>query len=91
MRVSFAPSFLKQLKKLDPQVKETAKETAAKIIDFYELQAKAPGLGVKRLRDDIWEARAGLKMRILYLLKDDGLRFVLAGTHDEVIKFLSRV
>ena len=91
MRVSFAPAFLKQLEKLDHRVKASAKEAAGKIIDFYELRAKAPGLGVKRLRGDIWEARAGLKIRILYLLKDDGLRFVLAGTHDEVIKFLSRV
>lgn len=90
MRVSFAPAFLKQLGKLDPQVKESAKEAAGKIIDFYELRIKAPGLGVKRLRGDIWEARAGIKIRILYLLDGEYLRFVLAGTHDEVRKFLSR-
>lgn len=91
MRVSFAPAFLKQLTKLDPKVKESTKETTEKIIDFYEFQAKAAGLGVKRLRGDIWEARAGLKMRVLYLLNEGGLRFVLAGTHDDVRKFLSRV
>lgn len=91
MRVSFAPAFLKQLGKLDPQVKESAKEAAGKIIDFYERRIKAPGLGVKRLRGDIWEARAGIKIRILYLLSGEDLRFVLAGTHDEVRKFLSRV
>ena len=91
MRVSFAPTFLKQLGKLDPRVKESAKEASEKIIDFYEHRTKAPGLGVKRLRGDIWEARAGLKIRVLYLLDDDGLRFVLAGTHDDVRQFLSRV
>jgi len=91
MRVSFAPAFQKQLGKLDPQVKESAKEATGKIIDFYERRIKAPGLGVKRLRGDIWEARAGIKIRILYLLKGEDIRFVLAGTHDEVRKFLSRV
>lgn len=57
MRVSFAPAFLKQLKKFDLQVKEGAKEAAGKVMDFYESGDKPPGLGVKRLRGDIWEAR----------------------------------
>ncbi|MBI2385867.1 MAG: hypothetical protein HYV14_07625 [Elusimicrobia bacterium] len=91
MRVSFAPAYLKQLKKLDPQVKEDAKEATGKVMDFYEFGNKPPGLGVKRLRGDIWEARAGLKIRILYSLSGDELRFILAGTHDDVRKFLSRV
>ncbi|MCM2303688.1 MAG: hypothetical protein NDJ72_03245 [Elusimicrobia bacterium] len=91
MRVSFAPAYLKQLKKLDPQVKEDAKEATGKVMDFYEFGNKSPGLGVKRLRGDIWEARAGLKIRILYSLSGDELRFILAGTHDDVRKFLSRV
>lgn len=90
MRVVFAPSFLKQLSKLDPPVKESAKEAAGKVIDFYELGTKAPGLGVKRLRGEIWEARAGLRIRILYLLNGNELRFVLAGTHEDVGRYLAR-
>lgn len=91
MRISFAPAFLKALDKLDPHVKAGAKEATGKVIDFYELRRKAPGLGVKLLRGRIWEARAGLKIRVLYILKDDELRFVLAGSHDDVRKFLTRV
>lgn len=91
MRVSFAPAFLKQLRKLDPQVKEGAKDAAGKVMDFYESGNKPPGLGVKRLQRDVWEARAGLKIRILYSLSGDELRFILAGTHDDVRKFLSRI
>ena len=70
MRVSFAPAFLKQLRKLDPQVKEAAKEAVARVIDFYELRDK------------------GLRIRVLYLLSGSGLRFVLAGTHGDVKRFL---
>lgn len=91
MRVSFAPAFLKQLRKLDPQVKEGAKDAAGKVMNFYESGNKPPGLGVKRLQRDVWEARAGLKIRILYSLSGDELRFILAGTHDDVRKFLSRI
>lgn len=90
MRVTFTPSFLKQLEKLDPRVKASANDAAGKVIDFYELRIKAPGLGVKRLRGDIWEARAGLKIRVLYLLNGDELRFVLAGTHEDVRRYLAR-
>jgi hypothetical protein len=89
--VSFAPAFLKQLQKLDPQAKDAAKQATGKVIDFYEARSKVPGLGVKRLRGPVWEARAGLKIRVLYLLEGDGLRFILAGTHDDVRKYLSRV
>ncbi|MBI5246486.1 MAG: hypothetical protein HY923_04845 [Elusimicrobia bacterium] len=90
MRVVFTPAFLKQLGKLDPQVKESVKAATGKVIDFYERRGKAPGLGVKRLRGSIWEARAGLSIRILYLLDGDELRFVLAGTHEDVRRFLLR-
>lgn len=90
MRITFAPAFRKQLGKLDPQAKGTAKAAAEKVIDFYEGGAKASGLGVKRLRGNVWEARAGLRIRILYLLSGDELTFVLAGTHEDVRRFLLR-
>jgi mRNA-degrading endonuclease RelE of RelBE toxin-antitoxin system len=89
--VSFSPAFLRQLGKLDPRVKESVKAAAAKVMDFYDSRAAAPGLGVKRLRSDIWEARAGLRIRILYRLSGDGLRFILAGTHDDVKNYLARL
>lgn len=88
MQVSFAPAFLKQIEKLDPQVRRAAKEAAARVIDFYESAARTPGLGVKRLRGDIWEARSGLRIRVLYRLSGGELRFVLAGGHDDVRRFL---
>jgi len=88
MRISYAPAFLRLLKKLDPQGKEAAKDAASRVIDFYESGEKTHGLGIKRLRNDIWEARAGLRIRVLYRLSADSLHFVLAGTHDEVKNFL---
>ncbi len=88
MQVSYAPAFLRLLKKLDPHVKEAAKTATAKVIDFYESGQRTSGLGIKHLRADIWEARAGLRIRVLYRLSDDRLHFILAGTHDDVKNFL---
>ena len=88
MQISFAPAFLKQIEKLDPQVRMAAKEATSRVIDFYESDVRATGLGVKRLRGDIWEARSGLRIRVLYRLSGGTLRFVLAGGHDDVRRFL---
>ena len=88
MRVSYAAAFLRLTAKLDPSVKESVKEAVGKVIDFYEGGKKEPGLGVKRLRRNIWEARAGLQIRVLYSLSGDELRFILAGSHDDVTRFL---
>ncbi|OGR91566.1 MAG: hypothetical protein A2V88_12420 [Elusimicrobia bacterium RBG_16_66_12] len=90
MEVSYAPAFLRLLGKLDPQVKEAAKEATARVIDFYLFGHKTHGLGIKRLRTDIWEARAGLRIRILYRLSAQSLHFILAGTHDDVKRFLKK-
>jgi mRNA-degrading endonuclease RelE of RelBE toxin-antitoxin system len=87
--VSFTPSFSRQIEKLDPLAKWAAKKTIAAVICFYESRERTPGLGVKRLRRDIWEARSGLRIRILYRLDGGSLRFVVVGTHEDVKRFLA--
>ena len=91
MRVSYAPAFLRLLDKLDPSVKESVKQAVGKVIDFYEETGKSGGLGIKRLRGDLWEARAGLRIRVVYSLSGDKLRFILAGNHDDVRSFLRQL
>lgn len=88
LEIYFAPSFERILKKLDPHIKSWVKDATAKVIDFYTADKKSEGLGVKRLRGNIWEARAGLKIRVLYDLAGSRLTFILAGSHDDVKRFL---
>lgn len=90
MQVYFAPSFLRVFKKLDPNIKEKVKTTADKIIDYYEAGQKTPGLGIKHLRGALWEARAGIKIRLLYKLSGDELTFILTGFHNDVKNYLRR-
>ncbi len=91
MVVSFSPAFLKQMRKLDRPVKEAAKSAVEKVIDFYEAGVRMPGLGVKRLRGEVWEARSGLKIRVLFHLHGEELRFILAGNHSDVVRFLAGI
>ena len=46
------------------------------------------GIGLKRLRGNFWEARKGLKTRILFRWDGELVEFVLAGNHDDVHRFL---
>lgn len=91
MRIEYKPAFGRSLKTLDFQERERAKSTTGKVIDFYTTGEKTPGLGLVHLRGDFWEARAGIKTRILYRWRTDLIEFVLAGNHDDVRRFLKRL
>jgi len=53
-----------------------------------EPQVLPPGLGFKRLRANFHEIRAGLADRVIVKWTGHHLQFVLAGSHDEVRRFL---
>ena len=91
MEVVYAPAFLRILKKFDPQIKEGVKTSVADVIDYYETGQKTPGLGLTQLRGNLWEARVGIRWRVLYVVGDNRLTFVLAGSHDDVRHFLRRL
>ena len=88
MQVYFAPAFLRTIKRLDPPIKRDVKTTIDKVIDLYESGDKSGGLGIKHLRGDLWEARSGIRIRIVYGLDRNAIRFLLAGSHDDVKNFL---
>ena len=88
MEIEYAPSFLRVYKKLDSPIKEGVKETANRIIDYYTTGHKTLGLGIRDLTKDIWEARSGLKIRVIFWLGSNRIKFLLAGTHDDVRRFL---
>ena len=47
-----------------------------------------PGLGIKCLSDNIYEFRAGLALRVVYVFDGDKVILELLGNHDEIRKFL---
>jgi len=92
MRFEFKPSFERSIKALSPNEKAEVKESASQLIDILAKDRQIyQGLGLKRLRGDFWEARKGIKARILFRWQGDLVEFVLAGTHDDVKRFLKNL
>ena len=46
------------------------------------------GLGLKKLGPGVFEARAGLGLRIVYVEEGNRMMLALLGNHDEVRRFL---
>jgi hypothetical protein len=42
------------------------------------------GISIRRLRKNIFECRAGLKVRLLFRQNGEALEFFFAGNHDDV-------
>ncbi|HCJ66242.1 MAG TPA: hypothetical protein DHV62_02670 [Elusimicrobia bacterium] len=91
MRFEFKPSFDRSLKHLDSQRKDKIKEAVSKSIDFFETKIKPKGLGLKNLKGDYWEIRVTIKERVIFRFRGEVIEFIIAGTHDEIKKFLKRI
>jgi len=46
------------------------------------------GAGLRKLRDEYYEARIGLKERLLFENTPEALVFEFIGNHDEIKRFL---
>lgn len=62
---------------------------ALKCFELYlQTQQASPGLGIKHLGRHTYEFRAGLALRIVYILEENQVILALLGTHDEVRRYL---
>lgn len=91
MRFEFKPSFDRSVKSLPSETKKEIKELCVNLIDMLSSgRTISRGMGIKNLRRNFWEVRKGLKLRILFRWQADHVEFILAGTHDDIKKFLRR-
>ncbi len=92
MRFEFKPSFERSIKSFNPSAQTHIKETTSNLIDVLSKDRQIhQGLGLKRLTKEFWEARKGIKVRILFRWTGDLVEFVLAGNHDDVRRFLKNI
>ena len=89
MKFEFKPSFDRSVKVFHDTEKEEIKALAISLIEMLSRDREIhKGIGLKRLRGNFWEARKGLKTRILFRWDGGLVEFVLAGNHDDVKRFL---
>jgi len=92
MRFEFKPSFKRSIKSFPEKEKEEIKEVSTQLIDMLSRDRSVhKGVGLKRLREDFWEIRKGLKSRILFRWNGDLVEFVLAGNHNDIKRFLKNI
>ncbi|MBI5701788.1 hypothetical protein HZC34_08125 [Candidatus Saganbacteria bacterium] len=84
-------SFKRIFKKLPIEKQEKTLEAIHALIAYYESGIKAEGLGLKYLRDDVWEIRSSLKDRILFSLAGDIAIFLIVGNHDDIHRYLKNL
>ncbi len=91
MKYEFKPSFDRSIKSLPSEIKKEVKELCIALIDILSgEQELSAGMGLKNLRKNFWEIRKGLKLRILFRWRANHVEFVLAGTHEEIKRYLKR-
>lgn len=91
MRFEFKPSFDRSVKSLPSETKQEIKELCINLIEMLSSGRRlSTGLGLKNLRKNFWEARKGLRLRILFRWESDLVEFILAGTHEDIKNFLKR-
>lgn len=82
--VLFSPRFHAALKHVS-EADFARVEAALQVIpDCFGHPHTHSGISIRRLRKNIFECRAGLKLRLLFRQNGEYLEFFLAGNHDDV-------
>lgn len=90
-RFEFKKSFVRRYKVLAPEDKVKTDRAIQFLAASLESGPLPHGLGVKKLRGDIWEMRVDIRQRICFRVKKDIIEFILLGDHDQVRDFLRDV
>ena len=88
LEVNFTTRFLRAAKKL-------SRSDCAKVQEAIDATAAAwghphahAGVGIRRLRANAFECRAGLHLRLIFFAQPGSLTFYALGNHDEIQNLL---
>lgn len=83
-------SFIRSARKLSLLEKNQLAESLEQFNNFV-LTGKLPlGFGFKKIGEDKYEFRAGLRLRIVTRAESDTYYLVFIGSHDEVKRYLRK-
>ena len=89
-RIAVLPLFERSLKELNKPDRERVSEAIEQFGSFVYSGVIVAGLGFKKLAEDIYEFRAGLKLRILVYEESNIYYLVLAGNHEQIKRYLRK-
>ena len=82
--VLLSPRFYAALKKLSDADFSRAEAALQAIPDCFGHPHAHGGISIRRLRKNIFECRAGLKVRLLFRQNGEALEFFFVGNHNDV-------
>lgn len=88
MRYCATSRFDRSVKRLDSAQRRRINAAIEQLVAGFETGQLPIGLGLTRLRPNLWECRAGLSDRIVFSRTADIVEFLLVGNHDEIRRFL---
>jgi mRNA-degrading endonuclease RelE of RelBE toxin-antitoxin system len=84
VRVELHPRLRKRAQKLSPAEREQVTEALCALQEGFGNPHVHLGLGIRRLRKDLFECRAGLQWRIVFFAEKGLLTAYDVMTHDEL-------
>jgi mRNA-degrading endonuclease RelE of RelBE toxin-antitoxin system len=84
IRVRLLRSFEDDLNSLPDKDAAKARAAVERLTEYFDGGPRPLGLGLRKLKGEYWEIRAGLNNRVLFSLSGDLATFVLVGNHDEI-------
>ena len=82
------PRFLNALKHLSDSDVGRVEEALRVLPDCFGQPHLHAGISIRRLRKNIFECRAGLKVRLLFRANAQALEVFFVGSHDDVRRII---
>ena len=88
MRYAYQSSFLETTRRLSHTQATRLLKAVERFQHAVEHRQWPSGLKITHLRDDYFEFRVDIHMRVIYQRAGDLIQYVLYGSHDQVRRFL---
>ncbi len=87
-RALLSPEFREMLRGLPKDLRRDIGQAISSLEQSFGDPHAHQGLGIRSLRDDYFEIRIGLKLRLVFRNLRQGLHCEMIGTHDEVRRLM---
>jgi len=92
MKVRYLNSFVRIFDSLTTQDRAKTTRIISGLLNFLEEKIRpSGGIGLKKLRGNLWEVRIDIRKRVIFILNPDLITFAFIGSHDEIRKYLKEL
>ena len=88
LRVELTPELKAQIRRLPKRQRKQIGDVITAVRDGFGAPHLHSGLSIRRLRQNYFECRVGLDIRLAFRVERNRMIFVAAGNHDEIRKVL---